>query len=173
MRIRLTTLMVLLLCWAPWSVAQTMNNASPAAGSASSQSATAPGGQAVPTTPNSNASSPMPSGDSNSLQSQIENAIRNEPTLGSSHIDIRVNPGSIDLSGTVGSSKDKQTAERIAQSFDGNRKLNDSLVVTGHGHSDMAPEHSAMNNGGTGNASNPAMQGRAASNSTSTQPQHR
>jgi hypothetical protein len=85
---------------------------------------------------------------------------------------VKVNPDSIDLSGTVGSTKDKQTAERIAQSFDGNRKLNDSLMVTGHGHSDMAPEHSAINNGGTGNAPNPAMQGSNANNGTSNQPQH-
>ncbi len=64
---------------------------------------------------------------------------------------------SINLTGTVGSSNDRETAERIAQSFDGNRKLNDKLVVTGHGHSDMAPDHSAINNGGTGNAPNPAI----------------
>ena len=41
----------------------------------------------------------------------------------------------IDLSGTVGSSKDKTTAERIASSFDGNRKLTDNIAITGAGHS--------------------------------------
>lgn len=68
---------------------------------------------------------------------------------------MNVSTESIDLGGTVGSSKDKQTAERIAQSFDGNRRLNDNLMITGHGHSDLASDHSAMNNGGTGNAQNP------------------
>jgi len=34
--------------------------------------------------------------------------------------------------------------------------MRDNLVITGHGHSDIAPEHPAMNNGGTGNAPNPA-----------------
>jgi hypothetical protein len=96
-----------------------------------------------------------PDQNDSSLQSQIENALRNEPTLGDSHIAVNVSTASIDLGGTVGSSKGKQTAERIAQSFDGNRKLNDSLMITGHGHSDLAPDHSAMNNSGTGNAQNP------------------
>ena len=61
------------------------------------------------------------------------------------------------LTGTVGSVKDKQTAERIASSFDGNRKLTDNIVVTGAGHSDLDPKHPAMNNGGVGNTPNPAM----------------
>jgi osmotically-inducible protein OsmY len=65
------------------------------------------------------------------LQSQIENAIRNEPSLNASHVAVNVSAESIDLSGTVGSSKDKLNAERIAQSFDGNRKLNDSLMIAG------------------------------------------
>ena len=57
----------------------------------------------------------------------------------------------------MGSAKDKQTAERIASSFDGNRKITDNIVVTGAGHSDLDPKHSALNNGGVGNAPNPAM----------------
>ena len=65
------------------------------------------------------------------LQSQIENAIRNEPSLSNSHVVVNVSAESIDLTGTVSSSKDKQNAERIAQSFDGNRKLNDTLMITG------------------------------------------
>lgn len=91
------------------------------------------------------------------LQERINDALRNEPTLGASHVTAAVSDGSIDLSGTVGSTKDKQTAERIASSFDGNRRLHDNVVVTGAGHSDLAPNHPAMNNGGTGDAPNPAM----------------
>ncbi len=130
-------------------------------GSSAGQSATAPDPQAVPdnsANAGNSGSNAMAAPQSNgALQSRIEDAIRNEPALGNSHIAVSVTDNGIDLSGTVGSTKDKQTAERIAESFDGNRKLNDSLVVTGHGHSDMAPDHSAMNNGGTGNAPNPAM----------------
>jgi hypothetical protein len=55
----------------------------------------------------------------------------------------------------VPSGKDKVTAERLARSYVADRKLTDNLTVTGHGHSDMAPEHPAMNNSGTGNAVNP------------------
>ncbi len=124
-------------------------------GSSAGQSATSPDPQAVPDNTSNAGNNTIATPQTNSaLQARIENAIRNEPTLGSSHIAINVTDSGIDLSGTVGSSKDRETAERIAQSFDGNRKLNDKLVVTGHGHSDMAPDHSAMNNGGTGNATN-------------------
>ena len=101
-----------------------------------------------------------PSPDANNdaaLQSRIDDALRNEPTLGASHVVSKVTDSGIELSGTVGSTKDKQTAERIASSFDGNRKLTDNIVVTGAGHSDLAPNHPAMNNGGTGNVQNPAM----------------
>ena len=97
-----------------------------------SQSATAPNAQTPPGT--SGDASVNPPGSSNQndsmLQSQIESAIRNEPALSSGHIVVKVSEESIDLSGTVGSSKDKLTAERIAQSFDGNRKMNDSLMIT-------------------------------------------
>jgi osmotically-inducible protein OsmY len=135
-------------------------------GSSAGQSTTASDPQAVPN------SSGNPGGNSMTTpQARIEDAIRNEPTLGNSHVAINVTDSSINLTGTVGSSNDRETAERIAQSFDGNRKLNDKLVVTGHGHSDMAPDHSAMNNGGTGNAPNPAIN-PGANNSNSTPPRN-
>lgn len=101
-----------------------------------------------------------PSPDTNSnagLQSRINDALRNEPTLGASHVTASVTDSGIDLTGTVGSVKDKQTAERIASSFDGNRKLTDNIAVTGAGHSDLDPKHPAMNNGGVGTTPNPAM----------------
>jgi hypothetical protein len=141
-------------------------------GSSAGQSTTASDPQAVPNSSGNAGGNSMTSPQSNTtLQSRIEDAIRNEPTLGSSHVAINVTDSSIDLTGTVGSSSDPETAERIAQSFDGNRKLNDKLVVTGHGHSDMAPDHSAMNNGGTGNAPNPAIN-PGANNSNSTPPRN-
>ena len=119
---------------------------------ASQQSPSAdPGGNAGMTAP------PPPDANSNAaLQSRINDALRNEPTLGASHVTAAVSDAGIDLSGTVGSSKDKTTAERIASSFDGNRKLTDNIAITGAGHSDLAPNHPAMNNGGVGNVPNPA-----------------
>ncbi len=127
-------------------------------GSAGSQSPASPNAQTAPGTSAEANANPTASANQNDsvLQSQIENALRNEPALSSSHIAVNVTAESISLSGTVGSGKDKQTAERIAQSFDGNRKMNDTLAITGHGHSDLAPDHSALNNSGTGNTQNPS-----------------
>ena len=126
--------------------------ASTASGSAGQQSpsSTSVGSAGTPQPPSPDASSNA------GLQSRIDDALRNEPTLGASHVVSNVTDTGIELSGTVGSTKDKQTAERIASSFDGNRKLTDNIAVTGAGHSDLAPNHPAMNNGGVGNAPNPA-----------------
>ncbi len=94
------------------------------------QPSTSPNAQTAPSNASANPPGSANQNDS-SLQSQIANALRDEPALSNSHIVVNVTAESIDLSGTVGSGKDKQTAERIAQSFDGNRKLNDSLAITG------------------------------------------
>lgn len=114
-------------------------------------------GQSTGATPNGtqvNITMAPESADNGTLQAQIENALRNEPALGASHVQVNVTDTVIELAGTVGSSKDKLAAERIAQSFGANRRLSDKLTVTGHGHSDMAQDHPAMNNSGTGNAAN-------------------
>ena len=118
-------------------------------------------GQQTPSTNSvGSAGTPRPrspdTGSNAELQSRIDDALRNEPTLGASHVVSKVSDNGIELSGTVGSAKDKQTAERIASSFDGNRKLTDNIAVTGAGHSDLAPNHSALNNGGVGDAQNPS-----------------
>lgn len=137
------------------------------------QSAPSPSPNNVSNSSNGNGADRSATGDQNDqpLQSQIENALRNQPTLRSSRILVNVSNGSIELGGTVGSSKDKQTAERIAQSFDGNRKLNDNLMITGNGQSDLAPGPSATNNSGTGNAQNPtASQGGTATNNQADTP---
>lgn len=88
-----------------------------------------------------------------SLQSKIEQAIRSQAALAASHVSVNVSYTEIALSGTVSSTQDKLTAERLAESFDGNRKLNDNLVVTGQGRSDLAPGQSAGNHSGTENTS--------------------
>lgn len=130
--------------------------AQPPAGVNSSQSGQqSPSANSVGSVGTPQAPSPDTGGNA-ALQSRIDDALRNEPTLGASHVVSTVSDSGIELSGTVGSTKDKQTAERIASSFDGNRKLTDNIVVTGAGHSDLAPNHPAMNNGGVGNAQNPA-----------------
>lgn len=118
----------------------------------------------------SNASPAQSPDDANNLQAQIDSAIRNEPTLTNSHVAVAVSDSTIDLSGTVPTGKDKITAERIARSYGSNRKVNNKLMVTGHGHSDMAPDHPAMNNSGTGNAVKPNPPGSQGTNGSSTNP---
>ena len=72
--------------------------------------------------------------DTNQLQSQIQGAIQNEPTLSGSNVNVNVTDTAIELSGTVPTGKEKQTAKRIAQSYAGNRKVVDRLTVTGRGN---------------------------------------
>ena len=169
MRAKTIVMALVLTLGAAYVAAQTSSSSS------AGQSATAPDPQTLNrsgATPASDPAIPANSGQqSNSaMQARIADALHNEPTLGSSSVSVDVSDKTIDLSGSVGSSKDKQTAERIAESFDGNRQVNDKIVVTGHGHSDLAPNHPAMNNGGTGNAPNPAMNS-GTGNSTTSPPQ--
>lgn len=87
------------------------------------------------------------SGGMTTLQKQIETQIKNDPSLTDSTVSVTVSENSIDLNGTVGSSKAKTNAERIAQSYAQNKKVNDNLQVTGAGNSDLNSGHSAMSNG--------------------------
>lgn len=83
------------------------------------------------------------------LQKQIETSIKNDPTLTDSSVTVNVSENAVDLTGTVASNKAKMNAERIAQSYAQNRKVNDNLQVTGAGNSDLEHGHSAMSNGAT------------------------
>jgi osmotically-inducible protein OsmY len=89
------------------------------------------------------------SGDMTPLQKQIETSIKNNASLADSSVSVNVSENAIDLNGTVGSNKAKMDAERIAQSYAQNRKVNDNLQVTGAGNSDLNNGHSAMSNGPT------------------------
>ena len=72
------------------------------------------------------AGSDVNAGDNAALQGRIQNALHNEPTLSGSHLSVNVTDNAITLAGTVASGKDKETADRITESFDGNRKLRTS-----------------------------------------------
>ncbi|HEY6253858.1 MAG TPA: BON domain-containing protein [Candidatus Angelobacter sp.] len=65
------------------------------------------------------------------LQGQIQNALKNEPTLANDNVNVSVSDNEIDLSGTVATSKERLTAKRIAQSFAGNRKVKEHLTMSG------------------------------------------
>jgi hypothetical protein len=90
-----------------------------------------PQGQS-PTVPQGEA--PLPSSnvsDSSSLQQQLDQAFQSEPSLNGSKIDVAVSDSQIHLTGSVPTNKDKLTAERIAKSYAGNRKVIDKVSVTG------------------------------------------
>lgn len=78
------------------------------------------------------------SADSSTLQTQIQSALKNEPTLSNDSISVSVTDSTIDLTGTAASKKKKQTAKRIAQSYAGNRKVQDHITVSGMGNSPTA-----------------------------------
>jgi osmotically-inducible protein OsmY len=91
--------------------------------------------------------SPATGGNMTTQQKQIETSIKNDPSLTDSSVSVKVSDSAIDLNGTVGNAKAKMNAERIAQSYAQNRKVNDNLQVTGAGNSDLNNGHSAMSNG--------------------------
>ncbi len=94
-----------------------------------------PKGQS-PTVPQGEA--PLPSSnvaDSPSLQQQLDQAYQSEPSLNGSKINVAVNDSQVELNGSVPTSKDKLTAERIAKSYAGNRKVVNKVSVGGSGSS--------------------------------------
>jgi hypothetical protein len=91
--------------------------------------------------------------DTATLQSQIQNALQNEPTLKNDNVSVNVTDSTIELGGNVQTGKEKQTARRIASSFAGNRRVKDRITVSGKG----AASNSTPNSGsmGTNPSSNP------------------
>jgi osmotically-inducible protein OsmY len=65
------------------------------------------------------------------LRSQIDSALKSDPTLGNAQLSVDVNASQITLSGSVPSGKEKQTAVRIAQSYAGNRRVSDKVTLAG------------------------------------------
>jgi BON domain len=93
-----------------------------AAGSAPAKSQ-APEGPETPT-----AVAALPDGE---LQSQIQNALSKEPTLSGDTINVNVSSDAIEVTGSVATAREKQTATRIIQSYAGNKKVVSHLSITG------------------------------------------
>jgi osmotically-inducible protein OsmY len=72
----------------------------------------------------------------NDLVGQIQTALRNEPTLANDNVMVNITDDTVDLSGTVATGKEKQTAKRIAESFAANRRVVDHITVTGRGRNE-------------------------------------
>jgi outer membrane biosynthesis protein TonB len=65
------------------------------------------------------------------LQQQIEAALRDNPNTSASGVQVHVTATEILLEGTVANSKQKVEAERLAQSYGGNRRFKDNLQIAG------------------------------------------
>jgi osmotically-inducible protein OsmY len=86
---------------------------------------------------------------SSDLKTQIDSAIHNEPTLANSNLIVNVTDDSIEISGLVPSSRDRETALRIARSYAGNRRVVDRLKAN-------ASTTGRMDQGISGTTSNPS-----------------
>lgn len=84
-------------------------------------------------------SSTMTTEQGGDVQGRIENAIKAEPTLTGSNVMVNVTGDTVELSGSVPTGKEKQTANRIASSFAGNLKVVDRITVTGRGVNSTTP----------------------------------
>lgn len=93
--------------------------------------------------------------DTATLQSQIQNALQNEPTLHNDSLSVNVTDNTIELGGAVQTGKEKQTAHRIASSFAGNRRVKDRITVSGHGAASSSPNSSTLGGNPASNSSNP------------------
>jgi hypothetical protein len=107
------------------------------------------------------------SGSSDQVRSDIQTALRNEPTLSSANVSVNVTDDSIELNGSAPSAKDRDEAKRIAQSFAGNRRVVDNIKVAGSdsGSSAASPNSSSSTTGTSPNSSSPNS---TSPNSTST-----
>jgi hypothetical protein len=65
------------------------------------------------------------------LQKKIEAALASEPTLSGSNLTVEVTDDTINVSGNVGTGKERTMASRIVQSFGENRKVKEKITVSG------------------------------------------
>lgn len=108
------------------------------ASSAAPSAATPPSTSATPSTSSTNTAPPTsepatttaPSSASsltnNDVKDLIQRALRNEPSLSSSNVNVVVTESEVQLSGTVPTETDKATVHDIAQQNAGTRKVNDA-----------------------------------------------
>jgi len=87
-----------------------------------------------------NQKSNLPQSDVNAttsdLQSKIQTAIQQDPSLSSSNINVNVTDRAVELRGTVASDAAKQSAEQIAKANAGDRKVKSHLKVSATGPTD-------------------------------------
>jgi hypothetical protein len=79
------------------------------------------------------------------LQMQIQDALSREPALSNGSIKVTALAEGIELSGSVGSGRERLNAARIAQSYARGRKVLNHIVVSGHSPSPIPRGPEKMN----------------------------
>lgn len=104
--------------------------------------------------------------ETSSLQTEINNALQQDPTLANNNLHANVTDSQIELTGSVRSGREKQAARRIAQSYAGNRRVVDHITVVRRGESGTMPGMKqgpgmspGMGAGGMGTENNPPQPG--------------
>jgi BON domain len=103
------------------------------------------------------------------LQSQIQNALSKEPTLGGDSPRVNVSGDTVELAGAVGTNKEKITATRIVQSYTGSKKLVNKLTISGR--NEKSAPASTDNSGRTTNPANNPEPNKGTPPSSSKPPQ--
>jgi osmotically-inducible protein OsmY len=109
------------------------------------------------------------------LQAEVQNALSKEPTLSGDSVNVAVSADSIDITGTVTTAREKQTATRIVQSYAGNKKVVSHLTVTGRNRNSapggVAPKETREEKGtGSGDLSTHPEPNKGAPPATSSRP---
>jgi len=117
----------------------------------------------VPETPAATTNPPISDSD---LQSQIQNALSKEPTLSGESVRVSVAEDNIEMSGNVGSAREKLTATRIVQSYAGNKKVVNHLTIGGR----SGANSSSPSSHGSANPSSNPEPNKGAPPAGSTQP---
>jgi len=133
MRGRLLLLILALFLAAADAASQQTPGSAPASGEAATSGAT--GGDSAQNAaatqfnqPNEQGSPLAPDGDNQKLREQILNALRAHSSLASSSFNVQVSDAQIELSGSVPTAREKETARRIAQSYGNNRSVADAKI---------------------------------------------
>jgi len=77
------------------------------------------------------------------LQAQVQDALSKVPELSNDNVQVAASPQGLELTGNVGSGRERQAAVRIAQSFARGRKVLDHIVVNGRSAAPVEPPHAA------------------------------
>lgn len=89
------------------------------------------------------------------LQAQIQSALGHDPTLSHASVRVSVLSDSIELTGSVGTSRERLTATRLAMSFAGSRRVISRITVGGAGDAPLKPTPAKKNVTGSQRVASP------------------